>query len=624
VSGIAGLLFLDGRSVERATLTAMVERLAHRGPDGSGDWCEGGVGLGHRLLRTTPESIDERLPLALTDDHLAITANARLDNRSDLLQALQTTDRNAPDSTLILRAYQRWGEACPERLLGDFAFAIWDGRRRRLFCARDHLGIKPFYYFLSDRVFVFASEIKALFCLPEIPRRLNEVRVGDYLLPLLEDKIITFYQGILRLPPGHRMTVSPSQCRIEAYWSPDPSSEIRLRSDDEYAEAFREIFTQAVRSRLRSASPIGSLLSGGLDSSSITCVARNELRQSACRALHTFSAVFDGLPECDERPYIRSVLAGGRGEPHFVVADRVSPLVDLDALFWHQDEAFWAPNSFMHTALYRSAGEQNVRVLLDGFDGDTTVSYGFGRLRELLRSGKVWALTRELARLPPRVNFTTRGRIIRLHVLSHLAPSPLQPLLGRGKRPCLDRAINPVFAKRIGLAERRTELRPDGPGSATGERASHLRCLSGGLLPYLLEVADKAACRFAIEPRYPFFDLRLVEFCLALPSEQKLRDGWTRMILRHALGGILPDKIRWRADKANLSPNFTQGLLAFERDLLEQIIMKDSAELEPYLDLARLGRVYRCYLQTQTAGDALTVWKAATLGLWLRKTALQP
>jgi asparagine synthase (glutamine-hydrolysing) len=161
----------------------MVDILAHRGPDGAGAWSEESVGLGHRMLHTTPESLNEKLSLVDDRRGLVLTADARLDNRDELITALGFGGRpceELTDSELILGAYKRWGERCPERLLGDFAFAIWDRRRQELFCARDHIGVKPFYYHRAGKLFVFASEIKALLCVPEVPRRLNEVRVAPF------------------------------------------------------------------------------------------------------------------------------------------------------------------------------------------------------------------------------------------------------------------------------------------------------------------------------------------------------------------------------------------------------------------------------------------------------------
>ena len=326
MSAIAGIVRLDGAPADRANLDRMLERLAHRGPDGHGSHIADSCGLGHRMLWTTPESLHERLPLTDSTGDLTLTADARIDNREELCSLLSAPS-TVTDADLILQAYARWGERCPERLLGDFAFALWDARRGLLFCARDHFGVKPFYYHhRPGRLFAFASEIKGLLVLSEVPRRLNETRVADYLVPLLEDKEITFYEEIVRLPPAHRMAVTREGVRMEQYWAPDPEREIRMKSDGEYAEAFREIFTEAVRCRLRSAFRVGSMLSGGLDSSSIVCVARELLAKNGGGKLHTFSAIFPDVPECDEREYIDEVIAGGGLEPHLVRGDQLKLL----------------------------------------------------------------------------------------------------------------------------------------------------------------------------------------------------------------------------------------------------------------------------------------------------------
>jgi len=373
MSAIVGLYSLDGQPVNRGDLERMVDTVAHRGPDAAGVWNRGSIGLGQRMLWTTPESLDERLPLVDKAGDVVLTADARIDNRDELIAALGVTDHphgEISDSELILSAYKQWGEACAEKLVGDFAFAIWDGLRQRLFCARDHLGVKPFYYHQSSRAFAFASEIKALLSLPGVPFRLNEMRVADHLAGMFEDRTITFYQDIFRLPAAHSMTVGREGMRVRRYWSLDVSREVRLKSDGEYAEAFRTIFTDAVRCRLRSAFPMGALLSGGLDSSAIVCAARKVLAEQGKHRLHTFSAIFPGLPEADlrridERPFIDAVVSMGGLIPHFVHADRLSPLEEIDRVLWHEDEAVLAPNLYMHWALYRAAHQQGVRVLLD-------------------------------------------------------------------------------------------------------------------------------------------------------------------------------------------------------------------------------------------------------------------
>lgn len=639
MSGIVGVYYSDGRPTDRTNLEEMVEILAHRGPDGADVWCRNSVGLGHRMLWTTPESLEEKLPLANQTGDLVITADARIDNRGELITALAFTDRSPQeiaDSQLILDAYKKWGERCPEHLLGDFAFAIWDGRKQTLFCARDHFGVKPLYYYLSDRIFAFASEIKALLCLPEVPRRLNEVRVADHLARIFEDKVITFYRDILRLPAAHSITVGRGETQIRSYWSLDPSHEVQLPSDEEYAEAFREILTEAVRCRLRSAFPVGSTLSGGLDSSSIACTARKLLAAEGDRHLHTFSAIFPGLPEedlpkIDERHYINAVLAIGGFEPHYVQADRLSPLADLDRVLWHEDEAFLAPNLYMHWALYGTARQHDVRIFLDGLDGDTTVSHGLGYLAELTRTGRWRTLVTEATALSKQSNAFPPRRIIWQYGFRPLIPESAVQIwrLLRGRPRSMrvaNKAINPVLAERVGLAERVRTLLGNGSGPAFTARAEHWHSLTSALIPYTLELADKATAAFSLEARYPFFDRRLVEFCLALPPEQKLHQGWSRAIMRRAMAGILPPEVQYRFHKANLSPNFKRGLLNHERKILDEVILHEPHIIQEYVDVPALRAAYHRYSSQpmQTVEDSLTIYGAVILALWLQRSGLRP
>ena len=671
MSAIAGIYYPDGQPVNRADLERMIETLAHRGPDGAGVWSEGSVGLGHRMLWTTPESLHERLPLVNETGDLVLTADARIDNRDELIAALGLTDRppgEITDSQLILAAYEKWGEHCPGKLLGDFAFAIWDERRQKLFCARDHFGVKPFYYYSSGRAFVFASEIKALLCLPEVPRRLNELRVGYHLAMTVEDKALTFYQDIFRLPPAHGMTVSRDRTRLQAYWSLDPSRELRMESDEAYAEAFRELFTETVRCRLRSAFPVGSLLSGGLDSSAVTCVARDLLAQNGGHRLHTISAIYDETPECDERRFINAVLGQGNLEPHYVHMDQLSPLADFERVFWHGDEPFTSPTFYIAWGLSQAAHEQGVRVLLDGLDGDTAVSHGNGYLAELARTGRWAAFAREARAIAQHENLpsvpllleqygvpyltelargwkwvtfareanelsrhldVSRRNLFRYCGLKPVLPESLKrtwrALRGRN-RPArsVDSIINPEFASRISLDEHIKALAGHRSILPRTAREEHYRALTSGLIPYVFELANRASTAFSVEARHPFSDRRLLEFCLALPPEQKLYQGWTRIVMRRALAGILPEEVQWRGGKTINSTAFTHGLLNFEDGLLEEVIMNGPGSIEPHVDIAALRETYHRYLSQKQPADEIRVWNAATLALWLRHTSLTP
>jgi asparagine synthase (glutamine-hydrolysing) len=586
------------------------------------------------MLWTTPESLHEKQPLFNQSGDVVITADARIDNRKELITALDVNGEapgSITDSQLILAAYEKWGEISAEKLMGDFAFVIWDARKQVLFCARDPLGVKPFYYHQSNRMFVFASEIKALITAPNVPARMNELRIAYHLEPnfLSQDKEITFYQDIFRLPPAHRMIVTAKGTRRHSYWSLEPQRELHLKSDDQYSDAFREIFIEAVRCRVRSAFPVGSTLSGGLDSSSIACTARRLLSSDGNGCVHTFSAIFPELPErdlrqIDERPFVDAVVSQGGGlSPHYIHADRLGPLGDIARVLWHQDEAVFAPNLYMHWGLYKEAQRQGVRVMLDGIDGDTTVSHGLEYLAELARVGRWISMVKEATALSKKSNSSfPPWKIIWRYGLHPLVPQNYMriwwQLRGRSQlTEFLNPVINPGFAKRVGLAERAQVLLDVLSAPTYSARAEHWQGLNSGLLPYVLEMADRAASAFSLDPRYPFCDRRLVEFCLAVPANQKLHQGWTRVIMRRAMIDILPNEVRWRIGKANLSPNFQLRLLNGHRELLENIILKDPGLIEEYVDVAALQTVYSRYVSQQTAKDALVVYGAVMLALWL-------
>jgi asparagine synthase (glutamine-hydrolysing) len=668
MSGIMGTYHLDGCPVNRKYLEKMVDVLAHRGPDGADIWVGESVGFAHRLLWTTPESLLEKLPFVDQGDNFAITSDARLDNREELLSKLQVFNLlpdKITDSQIILAAYQKWGEQCPEHLLGDFAFAIWDRQKQILFCARDHFGVKPFYYHHQPgKAFVFASEIKALFCLPQVPRRLDEVRIGDYLALMMEDKAITTYKDILRLPPAHCMVVSPSGIQLWSYWSLDLHREIRLASNEAYAEEFRQIFTEAVRCRLRSAFPVVSHLSGGLDSSAVTCVARDILAETGKTPLHTISSIFDKITECDERPFINAVLEQGGLIPHYVHGDEFGPLSNLDSIFQYEDEALLGPSHFYPWIVNCTAKELGLRISLDGFDGDTTVSHGVARLTELGRQGKWQTLIQEAKAIAPHHNISPYAvfrhyglpflrdlvkqwrwiefaRAVQL-IHKHFGASRKLLIIYHGIKPIWEQIqrfwkgghkqrtsshsslsetplVNHHFAEHIRLDERIQTLNPPRESPLT-LKEEHWRSLNQGILAYTLEQMDQYAAMFSLEARHPFMDKRLIEFCVALPAEQKLYQGWGRMVMRRALAGILPEKIQWRGGKTNMSPNFNDGLLNRDRQILDQVMSHKVKHLEKYINLDFLQAAYQRMISAGNQvsdDDCMAVWQAVSLALWI-------
>jgi asparagine synthase (glutamine-hydrolysing) len=636
MSGIMGIYYPDGRSIDREDIEKMVKILEHRGKDGSGVWHKNSVGLGHRLLWTTPESLLETLPLGNRSGNYILTADARIDNRDELIDTLNLTNCPAEkitDSQLILSAYEKWGESCPEKLLGDFAFVIWDQREQKLFCARDHFGVKPFYYYyLPNKTFIFASEIKAILTQPEVPCELNEEQVFIYLTWLGQNHYSTFYQNILRLPPGHSITVTSANINLQCYWSLNPEKEIRLNSDGEYAEALQEIFIEAVRCRLRSAFPLGSHLSGGLDSSSITCVARNILLEEQREALNTFSARFGEDDPWDERVFQNTVITQGNLKPHYLQADLMGPFTDIETVLWHQDEAFRPANSYFDWGMYGLAQKLGIRVMLDGFDGDSTISHGTNYLRELASSGKWLTLMEETTEYGKTWNIS-RQQVLKVQlkwawqygIAPKVAPAwkqfksiyrNIRPLPAQLNNKIEGVPLNPDFITRMDLSS----LEPKRPKT---EKERHYKILTDDVLQHCLECTDRTAAAFSVEPRMPFCDRRLLEFCLALPSNQKLHHGWERIVMRRAMEGILPSEIQWRVGKANFAPGLERGLFTYERKRVEYVIMQKPQLIERYFDIDSLQDSYYRFIDRQaTESDVNTLHRAVSLGLSLEHTKL--
>jgi asparagine synthase (glutamine-hydrolysing) len=581
LSAIFGIFYLDGRPVAPEILEGMKMTLSHRGPDGSAVWREGPVGLGHLMLHMTPESLHESLPLKNASGDLVITADARIDNREELFEVLAVPHperTGMPDSTLILRAYEKWGEECPKHLLGDFVFAVWDGRKRQLFCARDQIGLKVLYYHHSHRFIAFASEIKAVLAVPDVPCRLNEIAVADFLVHNEQDLEITFYEKISRLPPAHILVLNTGEMKISRYWIPEIGPELKLSSDEEYAQALRELMFQAVHCRMRSPFPVGVSLSGGLDSSSVACIAARKLREKGKRLIAVSSALpdkYSGI-EKDEREYIEEVrIQEDNIDVEYVLAEGATPFDDLESQFRHIDQPFRDLFYYMSDALYAAARKYEVRILLNGFGGDIAASfYGKGYPAQLGRTGH-WLKLARLLRQRAVVERRSPWAILKGEVLGVLAPSYVLRFYRRLKGNSQDvdwisrTAIHPAFALRVDIKERCRKcghsLEYRVPPDA---RAMMLMALSSPNLAYPLEGIATAQAYFGLEQVHPLLDRRIIEFCLKIPPAQFVRNGWRRSLMRRAMEGVLPAKIQWRSTKHPFTPDYHSRVLRAKHRVL--------------------------------------------------------
>ena len=528
MSGIVGIFNRNATPVDGDLLSRMIDLVSDRGPDAEASFIDqnAGIGLGHTLLRTTWESQKEQQPFTI-DGQTWITADARIDARFELLETLGKTCKydQITDAELILAAYQSWGEKCVDHLLGDFAFAIWDGRAKSLFCARDHFGVKPFFFAHLNDSFIFSNTLNAIRLDDRVSDELNEVAIGDYLLfGLNQDLSTTIFLNIQRLRPGHTLTVTRDAIKTRRYWTPTIKEEIRFRDSVSYVDCFRELLSQAIEDRLRT-NRISISMSGGLDSTSLAAIAQTHLETDA---IHAFSIVYDTLIPDQERHY-SNIAATYLGIPiTHINADGYSLFEVRAPGDLAQAEPFLlSPLGGQFHDLLRNCADFG-RVAFTGYDGDSFMteppnSYfaacarGF-RIKDLALGMSSYARTQK--RIPPIGLRKNLKRIFQN-----------QPVLS------YPNWIEESFAKRINLRERLH----DSLKVATDEiRPSAFQTLDSKVWAALFEGYDPGATKLPLEVRHPFIDLRLVDYLLSIPAVP-----WcvNKHILRRAMKDLLPQTV---------------------------------------------------------------------------------
>jgi asparagine synthase (glutamine-hydrolysing) len=624
--GIAGIVSLDG--FDPKCLISMTQMIEYRGPDAYGfafgprgsnatldvQHCDprepkmksARVGLGNRRLSILDLSASGHQPMRTEDGALCITFNGEIYNYLEIRELLLSLGHrffSNTDTEVILRSYAEWGEDCVQRFNGMWSFALWDSRKRTLFCSRDRFGVKPFYFSVSDRNFYFGSEIKQILSGSGIKREANERAVADFLEFGLQDHLEqTAFENVFQLMGGHSFTVElkePLRPRITRYWDLKAEPELDMKPA-EAEEEFHSYFERAVRLRLRSDVPVGISLSGGLDSSSVLCEARRIAPELSFKC---FSACFE-KSNIDERSYIAAVTAATNSSPFWTFPDGHAFWDGVRTIAYHQDEPIGGPSVFAQWNVMQEARRNNVHVLLGGQGGDESLcgyrKYYFFYVWHLLRRGDP-AVLREAAALA-----TTFG--------------PLGPSLSKANRylPSVAR-IRTSAAGRIGSAKlvkaaRECETRL-GAGSSLAQRQK--TDLLKSSIPKLLRHEDRNSMAHSVETRLPFLDYQLVEFAIRCPSSLKLRNGWTKWILREALDGTLPDMVRLRKSKLGFDvPEgdwLRLGLKNGQRKLWE------SSELRmgEYLATDRLSRECDSFLRGEsTALPPAVLFRAISLELW--------
>lgn len=652
--GIYGVWDLERRRLDVGAVQAATTTLRHRGPDdegyllvdtGSRRYVDcGGRDTpseieGARIDGLTSESFDfafgfRRLsildlsplghqPMAGPDRRHWIVFNGEVYNYRELrteLVGLGHTFRGGSDTEVVLAAFREWGPSCLERFNGMWALAVWDAAEERLFLARDRFGVKPLFYVSGGGRFAFGSEAKALVGRHGIPFRPDDHAVYDFLenayLPSPQAGR-SFFEGVASLPPAHFMTVDRGGVRTGRYYDVPAESETDGRGPREVVDGYRELFGDAVRLRLRSDVPVGSCLSGGVDSSSIVCTVNGLIAsglppEQVGERQKTFSAVYHSQGRYNEREYAERVLAASGAEANFVYPTAEWMRDDLPALVRHQDEPFISTSIFAQWCVMSRVRERGVTVLLDGQGADEALA-GYRPFdiftADLIRRGRLPGAVAEGMAIR-RVTGTAVAPLLARALVRQL-PSAALARLRRRRAAGATRVMRADFA----AAHRAT------PRYAPVDRDlhAHLReLIRETSLPHLLRYEDRNSMAFSVEGRVPFLDYRLVEYSLREAFSLCVHEGWSKWVLREAMRGMVPDEVLWRRDKV--------GFETPERAWVSEWIrsegaayLGDDAHAARYLDMAEVRRQLAEF--SAGRGDVRQVWRWINLELWLRAFA---
>ena len=557
-------------------------------------------------------------PMGTSDGRFFIIYNGEVYNYKELRKELERKGyrfQSQTDTEVVLYAYAAWGAKALHKFVGMFAFAILDTQKRQVFLARDFFGIKPLYYMHYQTGLAFASEIKALLALPGVKAQAHPQRVYDYLrYGLTDHETETLFQGIYHVPPAHFMIMpidNPDQARLERYWDPLPDERLTL-SFDEAATRLRELFLESVQLHLRSDVPLGTALSGGIDSSSIVSAIRYLEPQAE---IHTFSFISEENPTISEERWA-NIVGNQVGAYMHKVRPRADKLPrDLDDLIFAQDEPFGSTSIYAQYRVFRLARENGIKVMLDGQGADELLAgysrYYVARTLSLLRQKRFSDLIKLIVRIRD-VPAAQSTFYLLTRLASSLLPAPWQEL----PRKMLQEEVFPQWMNKTWFAQR--DVHPRNPWRndwSEALRRQLLRDLQTTSLPHLLRYEDRDSMWHSIESRVPFLTPQLTHFILALPEEYILApDGTTKAVFRKAMEGIVPRPILNRRDKIGFATPEREWLAAL-RPWLENVLASESAHAIPALKVNELKKQGYAMLEGKQPFK-WTLWRWVNLIRW--------
>ncbi len=578
MSGIAGFIHFDGKPAEPELVKKMTASMDYRGPDGIHHWVKGPAALGQCMLRTTPESLEETQPLINEDGSLVLVMDGRVDNWQQLRKELQGRNidlRDRSDAELVLKAYETWGPGCLAHIDGDFALVIWNTKTKTVFCARDPIGNKPFYYHWNGKTFSFASELHPIFALPWVKHDLNNGMLAEFLGGERYSLDETFWLGILRLPPAHRMDIRTGKLLSTQYWSPDLEATLTYKKEEEFVEHYLELFTDIVTRMSRSHSAIACEVSGGLDSSAIFSMSKHLLRQGSLHApaINGYTLGFHDETAANELRYAHAV--GKFWDTEIRETEPAQPPVA-----WYRQ---WAdhyknippyPNGSMGLSIRSAAAAQNTRVLFSGVGGDEWLWGDRSYYQELLRQSQWPALYRILKRDMKETRFLDTAWWFSRYGIAPCLPDTVKKSLHKISK--FRKTHSSLWLTWLSppmqdlLQQRRTDhLQAWKNISARSHQLSHIMRLNNAFNIHARESEEQLAAGQGIELRLPFWQKDMVQFSFSTPEQWKLRGYVNRTIHRKAMSGLLPDLILQRHSKADFMCTYQRPLKELKRDKAE-------------------------------------------------------
>ncbi len=654
--GITGIAALDGHPVDLRVLQRMNDVQAHRGPDGEGfivSWPEAQgycsaflrhtsqerstppakLALGHRRLAILDLSDRGLQPMSAGATRAWIVFNGEIYNHQELRAELETRGHyfnTRTDTEVLLQSYNEWGEDCLDRLDGMFAFAIWDGARGRLFCARDRLGIKPFYYATPRNHFIFASEIKGLMAFPGLePAADDDAVLGFLVHGNCDYRERTIFRGVKALPAAHAVTLDITTGKLQqrCYWTLNPRSTVAGLSDSEQISSLREMLIQTTRSHLVSDVRAGSCLSGGLDSSAVVGLIGKIWREQPGDAsalgdqFNTFTSCYK-YPELDERQYALDVANSVGATPHLVFPAASDFWDAFGRMAWHQDMPFSGMSFYAQWRVMRAARETGVKVLLDGQGGDEVfggyAKFRYAYLASLLRAGRLGTMAREgWASVMQRDLY-----LLDLRKGYRYLPNRLRGLLGVDS--LLQQVLRADWDGALGdestPANRWWRHAVSGPRADgwTTMQAVQIEDILVDTLPLILRMEDRSSMAFSIEARVPLLDHKLVEFGLSLPDHLKIQGGFSKFAVREATRGLMPEAVRLRRTKLGFAGADRHWLDGELRPQITELI-EGNLRCERFVNPGPLRQWYRSPAAIAANPEAYgSLFRVLALEVWMR------